>query len=290
MGYSKESTVINTFDLIMIIDSKNKIRKSSNICGMRTGFSLAEVLAAVTIGSMILVAVLSIYNRADKSAAKVTQRLQSTQLSSEVLQRIAEDLDRIISSDPDTTINIQNKFKNGFPAAKLTITKTIKDNANKEQTFEEIVWQSLYDYESPDTGLVLYRGYSGIPLEDKLLDKNKDDLELNRSAPICSGVTFFEINAIQNGKPVNKWDGPPPSGITVTISFAEPYKSVNGTLDVSDAEKDTRTIAIDRTRKIRFALETEQSTEDANTPKQADTAGEKKSPSRDRLTSITEKK
>ena len=120
---------------------------------MRTGFSLAEVLAAVTIGSMILVAVLSIYNRADKSAAKVTQRLQSTQLSSEVLQRIAEDLDRIISSDPDTTINIQNKFKNGFPAAKLTITKTIKDNANKEQTFEEIVWQSLYDYESPDTGL-----------------------------------------------------------------------------------------------------------------------------------------
>jgi prepilin-type N-terminal cleavage/methylation domain-containing protein len=287
LGYFKESTIIRIFDLIMITGLQNRIQRSSNICGMRTGFSLAEVLAAVTIGSMILVAVLSIYNRADKSAAKVTQKLQSTQLSSEVLQRIAEDLDRIISSDQDTTINIQNKFKNGFPAAKLTITKTIKDSANKEQTFEEILWQSLYDYESPDTGLVLYRGYSGIALEDKLLDKNKDDLELNRSAPICSGVTFFEINAIQDGKPVNKWDGRPPSGITVTLSFAEPYKKVNGTLDVPDTDKDTRTIAIDRTRKILFALETEKSPEDANTPKPADTTGEEKSPLRDRLTTKT---
>ena len=266
---------------------KYKIKRFSNTCGKRAGFSLAEVLAAVTIGSMILVAALSIYNRADKSAAKVTQKLQSTQLSSEVLQRIAEDLDRIISSDPDTTVNIQNKLKNGFPAAKLTITKKIKDSTNKEQTFEEIVWQSLYDYESPATGLVLYRGYSGIALEDKLLDKNKDDLELDRSAPVCSGVTFFEINAIQDGKPVNKWDGPPPSGITVTLSFAEPYKGVNGTLDVPDTEKNTRTIAIDRTRKIRFALETAKSPEDANSPKPADTTGEEKSPLRGRITPRT---
>ena len=271
----------------MITGLKHKIKRPSNISGTRKGFSLAEVLAAVMIGSMILVAALSIYNRAEKSAAKVTQRLQSTQLSSEVLQRIAEDLDRIISSDSATTINIQNKYKNGFPAAKLTITKKIKDSANKEQTFEEIVWQSLYDYESPATGLVLYRGYSGKALEDKLLDKNKDDLELKRSAPVCGGVTFFEINAIQNGKPVNKWDGQPPTGITVTLSFAEPFKGVKGTLDVPDAEKNTRTIAIDRTRKIRFALETTKSAEDANTPKPTDTTDEKKASLDDRETKRT---
>jgi hypothetical protein len=267
----------------------NRIINSSNIYRTRTGFSLAEVLAAVLIGSMILVAALSIYNRADKSAEKVTRKLQSSQLSSEVLQRIAEDLDRIISSDTDTTINIQNKFKNGFPAARLTITKNIKDNANKEQNFEEIIWQSLYDYESPATGLVLYRGYSGIALEDKLLDKSKDDLELKRSAPVCSGVTFFEINAIQDGKPVDKWDGPAPSGIKVTLSFAEPFKKVNGTLDVPDTEKDTRTIAIDRTRKIRFALETSTSPEDANTPTRTDTTDEKISPLRDRTLTRTGK-
>jgi prepilin-type N-terminal cleavage/methylation domain-containing protein len=271
----------------MITGQNNKIKRPSKISGTRTGFSLAEVLAAVTIGSMILVAALSIYNRAEKSAAKVTKTLQSTQLSSEVIQRIAEDLDRIISSDSDTTINIQNKLKNGFPAAKLTITKKIKDSKNKEQTFEEIVWQSLYDYESPATGLVLYRGYSGKALEDKLLDKNKDDLELKRSAPVCSGVTFFEINAIRNEKPVNKWDGPPPTGITVTLSFAEPFKSANGSLDVPEMEKDTRTIAIDRTRKILFALEPTKSPGDANTPKPTDITGGDKTSIMDRKTTRT---
>jgi prepilin-type N-terminal cleavage/methylation domain-containing protein len=255
----------------MITGHKHKIEGSLKISAARHGFSLAEVLAAVTIGSMILVAVLGIYNRVEKSAAKITKTLRSTQLSSEVLQRIAEDLDRIISSDSDTTINIQNKLKNGFPAAKLTITKTIKDNAKKEQKFEEIVWQSLYDYESPDTGLVLYRGYSGTALEDKLLDKSKDNLELARSVPVCSGVTFFEINAIQNEKPVNKWDGAPPTGITVTLSFAEPFKSANGSLDVPETEKDARTIAIDRTRKIQFALEPVQNPLDTNIPKSTGT-------------------
>jgi len=287
LGYVEGSTAIKKMIVIMITSFQHKIKKSLNIPRRRTGFSLAEVLAAITIGSMILVAVFGIYNRAEKSATIVTRKLQSSQLSSEVLQRIAEDLDRIISSNSDTTITIENKFKNGFPAAKLTITKTIKDNTNKEQKFEEIVWQSLYDYESPITGLVLYRGYSGIALEDKVLDKNKDDIELDRSVPICSGVTFFSINALQNGKPVDKWDGPPPSGITVTISFAEPFKRVNGTLDVLDMEKNTRTIAIDRTRKIRFALETTKSPEDANIPKQTDKSDEEKSPLRSRKTTGT---
>jgi prepilin-type N-terminal cleavage/methylation domain-containing protein len=268
----------------MITGHKHKKQRSSKISTTRTGFSLAEVLAAVTIGSMILVAVLSIYNRVERSAAKVTKTLQSTQLSSEVLQKIAEDLDRIISSDSDTTISIQNKTKNGFPAAKLTITKTIKDSSNKEQKFKEIIWQSLYDYESPATGLVLYRGYTGTALEDKLLDKSKDNLELARSVPVCSGVTFFEINAIQNEKPVNKWDGPPPTGITVTLSFAEPFKSANGSLDVPETEKDTRTIAIDRTRKIQFALEPVQNPLDANIPKSIDTSDELKSSLEDKNT------
>jgi hypothetical protein len=60
-------------------------------------------------------------------------------------------------------------------------------------------------------------------------------------------------------------------------------------LDVPDAEKDTRTIAIDRTRKIQFALEIEKSPEDTNTPKPADINGEKKSPLRDRITPGTGK-
>jgi prepilin-type N-terminal cleavage/methylation domain-containing protein len=241
----------------------------------REGFSLAEVLAAMTIGALILVAVLTIYSRADRTAAAVTHRLDSSRLSSEVLQRIAEDLDRVTSSDTDTKITIENKFKNSFPAAKLTITKTFKDSKNTDQKFEEIIWQSLYDYESPDDGLVLYRSHSGITPEDKILDKNKDQIELERLVPICSGVTFFRIEALKGGKPVAKWDDVPPPGMTATISFAEPVKSTKGTLDVPDKEKITRTIAIDRTREIRFALETTAGPEDANAPAQNKAVPEK---------------
>ena len=287
MGLIKESTAIGDLISTMTTGHKHKMKKVPNAPRIRNGFSLAEVLAAMTIGAMILVAILGIYTRADRMAAAVMHKLDSSRLSSEVLQRIAEDLDRIISSDTDIKITIENKFKNGFPAAKLTITRTIKDSKNAEQNFEEIVWQSLYDYESPDDGLVLYRGYSGIPMEDNVLDKSKDDMELERLVPICSGVTFFKITALKGGMPVEKWDDVPPAGITATISFAEPFKRVNGTLDVLDEEKITRTIAIDRTRKIRFVIETADFPEDANTPTQAETTEEKSAP-RD-MPKITEK-
>ncbi len=46
-----------------------------------------------------------------------------------------------------------------------------------------------------------------------------------------------------------------PGGIEVAISSAEPFKTVRGTLDVPDEEKIARTIAVDRTRKIGFAVE-----------------------------------
>ena len=61
-----------------------------------------------------------------------------------------------------------------------------------------------------------------------------------------------EIIAITGKDPVERWNGSPPRGIVVTISFAEPYKKADGTFDVPDEEKIIRTIAVDRTRKIRF--------------------------------------
>jgi hypothetical protein len=45
-----------------------------------------------------------------------------------------------------------------------------------------------------------------------------------------------------------------PLGIQVTISFAEPFKTLTNTFDVFDEQKFTRTIAVDRTRKIRFKI------------------------------------
>jgi prepilin-type N-terminal cleavage/methylation domain-containing protein len=69
--------------------------KASSTSGVRPGFSLAEVLAALTISAMVLAAVVAIYSRAQNSAAAIVRKLDSTRLSTEVLQAITEDLDTI---------------------------------------------------------------------------------------------------------------------------------------------------------------------------------------------------
>jgi len=244
---------------------------------MRAGFSLAEVLAAMTIGAMVMVAVLTIYHRAERSAAAVTRRLDASRLPREILQRIAEDIDGMIASGSDAQMNILNKLDNLYPTARLAISRTFQDSANREQKYEEIVWQCSYDFDSLTEGLVLYRSHSGIAAEDKVLDKNKEDWEKELFVPLCSGVTFFRINAIKGDKPLDKWSGQPPSGIEVAISFAEPYKRVNGTLDVPDEEKIIRTIAVDRTRKIRFSVaeQSQTETQEETTPTDAPGEGEK---------------
>lgn len=239
----------------------HNVKETSGTYRVPQGFSLAEVLAALTIGAMVTVAVLGIYRRAENSAATVIRRLDSSRLPGEVLQRIAEDLDNIISSGSDAKITVENKFENVastmlIPAAKLTITRTIRDSRDREQIFEEIIWQSSYDFDSATNGLILYRSFSGLNLEDKVLEKNKDDFERELFVPICSGITFFKISVLAGKNPLEKWNGSPPPGIVVTISFAEPYKRADGTFDVLDEEKFTRTIAIDRTRKIRFDTST----------------------------------
>ena len=245
----------------MKLNASHKLKKTSGIDRVPRGFSLAEVLAALTIGSMVTVAVLGIYHRAEKSVAAVTRRLDDSRLPGEVLQRIAEDLDNIISSSSDAKIIIDNKFEkvaSGMlvPAARLTITRTIEDSKDKEQIFKEIIWQSSYDFEGASNSLTLYRSASGLNMEDKVLEKNKDDFEREAFVPICSGITFFKVEVLAGKDPVERWNGAPPRGIIVTISFAEPYKRVDGTFDVPDEEKITRTIAIDRTRKIRFDTST----------------------------------
>jgi hypothetical protein len=232
------------------------MRKAFGKSSARSGFSLAEVITSLTIGAMVLVAVLVVYNRAERSAAAVTRKLDSSRLLSEVMQRIAEDLDGVIATGADTKITVENKFENGFPTARLTIIKTIFDNRNQEQTFENIVWQTNYDFTSNVDGLVLYRSHSGIASEDKLLDKNKSDWERQLFVPICAGITFFKIKVPWGEAYLERWTSTSlPPGIEVTISGAEPFKTVSGTLDVPEEEKIIRTIAIDRTRKIKFTVE-----------------------------------
>jgi prepilin-type N-terminal cleavage/methylation domain-containing protein len=250
----------------MKLIASHKMKNTSGTYRVPRGFSLAEVLAALAIGSMVMIAVLGIYHRAEKSVAAVTRRLDGSRLPGEILQRIAEDIDNIISSGSDAKITIDNKFENVasamlLPAARLTITRTIEDSKDKERIFKEIIWQSSYDFEGASNSLTLYRSAGGLNMEDKVLEKNKDDFEREAFVPICSGITFFKISVLAGKEPIEKWNGAPPRGIVVTISFSEPYKRADGNFDVPDEEKITRTIAIDRTRKIRFDTST---TEEGN--------------------------
>jgi prepilin-type N-terminal cleavage/methylation domain-containing protein len=207
------------------------MKKATDKIMRQKGFSLAEVLAALMIGAMILVAVLGIYSRAERSAAAINRKLDSSQLPREILQRIAEDLDKI-----------------------MTIQQTIDNKKNEKQTFEEIIWQSSFNFDA--NSLTLYRSHSGIELEDKLLDEKRADWEKERPfVPVCTGLTFFKIQVPTGENFQDDWTSPSlPPGITVTISFAKPYKTITGTFDVPDSEKISRTIAIDRTRKIKFIL------------------------------------
>jgi prepilin-type N-terminal cleavage/methylation domain-containing protein len=251
--------------------SVNDMIKASSTSGVRAGFSLAEVLAALTISAMVLAAVVAIYSRAQHSAAAIVRKLDSTRLSAEVLQAITEDLDTITVSGPDTRITIENKFDKDIPTARMTIRKIVYDSRNREQTFEQIIWQTSYDYDSDANGLVLYRSRTGMALEDKLLDEQRDGSETAYSfIPICAGITYFKIQVPRGENFQDRWTSPSlPPGITVTMSFAEPFRTVRGTLDVPEEEKITRTIAIDRTRKMKFALATKEEREDQEGMKRA---------------------
>lgn len=219
----------------------------------KPAFSLAEVLVVLVIGAMVLVAVLTIYSRAESSAAAITRQLDSPRLAFEVLQRIDEDIDRTVTTSRDTKITVDNKFQNGFSTARLIILKTIYDSEDEERTFEKIVWQAGYDNDA--NSLILYRSHSGIAMEDKLLDQNKEDWERELFVPVCTGVTFFEIQVPTGEDFQDRWtsDSLPP-GVVVTVSFAEPFKTLAGTLDVSEEEKITRNIAVDRTKNIKFVF------------------------------------
>jgi hypothetical protein len=201
---------------------------------------------------MVMVSVLNIYNNGERAADTVIRNIDNSRLASEILQRIAEDLDKTVSSNKDTKILIGNNYYKGFMTAFLSYTKRYQDSSGKDQKFEEIIWQGYYDYESEKEGLVLYRSHLGIAPEDKLLDKNKSDLEKESFIPICDGVTFFKIEVLTDDEPKLIWTKAIPQGVRVTISFAEPFKKTDGTFDVPEKDKYTRTIAIDRTRKIKF--------------------------------------
>lgn len=255
------------------------------------GYSLGEMLAALVIGSLVLVSVLSIYGRANQASEAVARKIDSPALALEVLQLIAEDLDRLVGG-ANATIEIKNGLDNGFARAQLVLRRTFYDTQNQEQAFDEIIWRAGYDYESGVPGLVIYRSYSGLASEDKLLDSKRDTWEKNYPfVPICRGVTFFSIEVTNGERTSDTWSGPSlPPGVKVSLSFSRPYETVRGTLDVDESQKTSRTIAIDRTRTLRFAVPAEQpqgsTPEQGAEPEQGNTSGQDGAPQQGNMNNV----
>ena len=228
------------------------------------GMTLAEILGALLVGAMVLAAVLGLYIRVVHAAETMTEQLDRSDLPAEVLQLIAEDLDKIVATGTAVQIRLSTKPDAGFSLTQLQILRKIQDEGNKERDIEQITWQTALD---PATNrLTLYRAHEGEILEDRVLQKNMSRLrKAYPFVPICSGLSVFRMEVPQGESARDTWtETSLPPGLRLTLSFANPEETPQGIISVDEEEEVVRTIAIDRTRAIRFEVP------DANDPNNLD--------------------
>ncbi|MCK4999631.1 MAG: hypothetical protein KAS23_08850 [Anaerohalosphaera sp.] len=228
----------------------------------RRAFTLVEMIAVVMMAAMIVVAILGVHYQITSAIASINERLNSDDISSEVLQRIAEDLDRLASPGFDTAVRTFNKFEGGYQKAQLVIENKIYGSDNKSKIFERVIWHSFYD--SFSETMTLYRSHGGIAMEDQLMDyamssaTETSQASLQKAGqepcvPICEGLTYFEISAVSGTKVIANWSSTTlPTALLISVSFAEPIETVTGEFEIPLEEIYTRTVAIDRTRKIGY--------------------------------------
>jgi len=252
--------------------------QTSEKCVLVPGFSLIEILTVVVIAGMIMVAVLNVYSRAQSTIASIDTRIDSQSLPNEILQRIAEDIDRLTLPGLDTRITVANKFDGLYNLSQMTIITQYFDSSTppKAQTFEKVVWQTAYD--PLEEALILYRSHSGLNLADKIVDKDlaeqqRDGREL--LIPVTTGITFFEIVVPRGDNLLREWRlSSLPRAISIAISLAPPQEDwETGKLVVFEEDKVTRTVAIDRTRMISYKFVRQEFTLDETEPNSLFTDG-----------------
>jgi hypothetical protein len=231
----------------------NKSIISSRPWQLRPAFSLVETVTVLVITAMILIAAIGIYSRTRDAAADVNQKLDADELPMEILQRIAEDIDRLAAPGFDTTIGIRNKIREGYNICQLTIQNRIYDKDNKPRDFEKIIWQT---YKDPlEEGLSLYRLHTGLNLEGNVDFDFRDSALQNEDlfVRLCTGITYFKVQVPIGDDFADNWTSNRlPNAVTVTVSFAEPFENISGELEIYEEDMIIRTIAVDRTRTIKY--------------------------------------
>jgi type II secretory pathway component PulJ len=221
----------------------------------RVGFTLVETLVVLTLAATILTAVLGIYQQVRASAAAITGRLEQNRLTAEILQKIAEDIDRLAAPGFEATINFRNKLDSGYRSAQLILENSYYGNNNRKLTYERIIWQTSYDAYSDS--LILYRMHDGINVEDKVIEKNPEESSgAGLFIPVAAGVTLFELKAQQGETVLGAWTGAAlPKAVRVGLSFDPPQQLEDGSIGVPEAFVSDRTIAVDRTRMIPYQFQ-----------------------------------
>lgn len=234
--------------------------QSSDKCILRDGFSLVEILTVVVISSMVTLAALDVYTRAQSTVTSVEARIDNQMVSNEIMQRIAEDLDRLTLPGLETKITIANKFDGAYNLSQMTIVTQFYGSTipPRPMIFEKVVWQSAYD--PVEDALILYRSHSGINLEDKIVDQDLAEQQRVKGElfiPVKTGITFFEITVPKGNQLLKSWKSSTlPRMIRITLSLAAPQEDfITGAAMVMEDDKVMRTVAIDRTRMIAYKFE-----------------------------------
>jgi hypothetical protein len=76
-----------------------------------------------------------------------------------------------------------------------------------------------------------------------------------QAIPLCEGLTFFEIAVPKGDTFLDKWnDKKLPNSMVITLSFSDPKETEEGYWAIDATDIYVRTIAVDRTRKIKFSF------------------------------------
>jgi type II secretory pathway pseudopilin PulG len=215
-------------------------------------YTLVETVVVLMMSALILTATLTIYQRIRKSAVLLAGHMEQSQLENEILQRIAEDIDRLAAPGFEATIKFRNKLDNGYYSGQLVLENSYYGTGDRKQVFEQVIWQTWY---SPaDDYLYLYRMHDGLNVEDKVLEKSPEESpSAGLYIPVVRGVTFFEFRAQQGENVLSAWTSDKlPQAVRVGLSFAPLQELADGSIGVPEEAKVYRTIAVDRTRLIPY--------------------------------------
>ncbi|MGE4285835.1 MAG: hypothetical protein AB7F23_04400 [Phycisphaerae bacterium] len=220
---------------------------------MRKALTLYELLAALAVTALILIASLSLLQVCLNASVQIDTELTQNAGSREVLQKLAEDIDSI-SSDTNTTFKLSKHTQNGAEIMRLEMENYFVAKGESKRKYRRIIWQSDYN---PDTGLiVIYRCHSGLLLEDTLVSTEQQaepDKEIY--VPVCTEATHFNVNALNGDDVSESWATDAlPAGLIAEISFAEPIEDVTGDWIVPDEDIMRRTISVNRAKEYQYRL------------------------------------